>query len=164
VHWLLWHSYVIINNKAYYLFKKFSLQKADQKDVKPVYDFICNLEETNFDYPAFEIIYNKNIQHKDYFYLVAVTEKQVIAGFISCNTQSLLHHCWKVTEIQELYVNTNYRSIGIGQQIIVAVEKELAKSRCLLVEVTAQNKRTGTHHFYTTNGFECTHKKFVKLL
>ena len=139
------------------------VRRAEEKDLLTIYNFICILEDTKFNYSQFEKIFRENIINSNYFYYVAVNDDKII-GFISCHTQYLLHHCSKVAEIQELFVNETYRGKGIGRLLINQLEKELKKSDCLLIEVTAQNKRLQTHLIYENIGFTCSHKKFTKSL
>jgi (aminoalkyl)phosphonate N-acetyltransferase len=140
------------------------IRPAEEKDILRIYHFICLLEEINFDYAAFEIIFRKNITNKDNYYLVAESANDGLIGFISCHTQYLLHHCGKVAEIQELYIDDKYRQMGIGRDLLNKTEKEFIQKDCISFEVTAQNKREATHRFYESAGFACTHKKFVKPL
>jgi PhnO protein len=140
----------------------YQLREARAGDVLSVYHLICILEEVIFDYAVFEIIYCTNISNKDYYYLVAESDEGNITGFISCHTQNLLHHCGRVAEIQELFVDEKYRSVGIGRHLVSDLEMRLGQ--CVSIEVTAQNKRKLAHNFYTVSGFEYTHKKFVKTL
>lgn len=140
------------------------IRKAEEADVQSVFQFINRLEETIFDLPAFLKIFNNNICQPHYHYLVAVAETEHVIGFISCHTQDLLHHCGTVAEIQELFVEESSRGLGIGAGLVRALVKALRGTGCLLVEVTAQNKRVPTHLFYENMGFTCTHKKYVQQL
>ena len=124
------------------------IRAAEEKDVQAVYHFICLLEETVFDSEAFKRIFNVNLYNKDIYYLLAEAEDGRPVGFISCHIQNLLHHGGKVAEIQELFVEQAYRSLGIGRELVNNLEGKLAADACLLVEVTAQNKRLHTHAFY----------------
>lgn len=140
------------------------IRPATEKDLPFVYKFICLLEDRHFDCTSFESVYKANISNRDYHYLVAVLADDEIAGFISCHAQQLLHHCGKVAEIQELYVDERHRQQGIGKLLINYIEKQLRNDQCRSFEVTSQNKRLQTHTFYQALGFEQTHKKFVKQL
>jgi len=142
----------------------YAVRRAIEKDLPAVYDCICRLEETSFNYEAFASIYNKNIRSEDCICLVAESATNGIAGFAGCHIQSLLHHCGKVAEIQELFVAQPFRGLGIGKHLIKKMEQELLALGCVSFEVTAQNKRTETHRFYEGLGFTPTHKKFVKQL
>ena len=140
------------------------IRQALEKDLHTVYRFICLLEETDFDYAAFEGIYKENLHSKNCLYLVAETLAEEAIAFISAHIQNLLHHGGKVAEIQELFVDETNRGGGIGNALVEALEKNLRALGCISFEVTAQNKRTATHHFYEKLGFVHTHKKFVKQL
>jgi (aminoalkyl)phosphonate N-acetyltransferase len=140
------------------------IRVAEEKDIPAVYNFVCLLEETGFNYNDFEIICCRNITNRDYYYLVAQSAAGAVIGFISCHTQSLLHHCGKVAEIQELFVDDKYRKLGIGIALLKALEEKLLANNCFLFEVTAQNKREQTHRFYKDNGFIQSHQKFTKQL
>ena len=134
------------------------------KDIPVIYELICKLEESQFDYTVFETICAENIINENCVYLVAVSRGDDIIGFCSCHIQNLLHHCGKVAEIQELIVQENYRGKGIGNLLINEMTQRLVNKNCISFEVTAQNKRIATHQFYETQGFKNTHKKFVKEL
>ncbi len=138
--------------------------KIVKNDAPKIYEFICDLEEFNFNYKIFEQIFETNIQNPNNYYLVAKNNEQQIVGFISCHTQLLLHHCEKVAEIQELYVLNEFRNNGIGQKLLKSIEVLLVQEGCKVIEVTAQNKRTRTHSFYEANEYLNTHKKFTKAL
>ena len=142
----------------------YTIRPALEKDLHAVYRFICLLEETDFDYTAFEGIYKENVRSKNCLYLVAEPAAEGAIAFISAHIQNLLHHGGKVAEIQELFVAEQYRGSGIGNALVDALEKNLRAKGCISFEVTAQNKRAATHHFYEKLGFLPTHKKFVKQL
>ena len=142
----------------------YKIRRAEVRDLLPIYHFICILEETNFTFLIFKSIFEANIKHADYYYLVAEHGKGNIVGFISCHTQKLLHHCGKVAEIQELFVEKKHRKAGIGRQLVQTLENTLKVKSCILFEVTAQKKRLGVHRFYESTGFKSSHKKFVKEL
>jgi len=137
---------------------------AQSSDIQTIYRFICDLEEIKLDYGLFEQYYLQNIANENYLYLVAVDKHNAVMGYTSCHGQALLHHAAMVFEIQEMYVDKPYRQQGIGQLLINALEEWLQKNNHHLLEVTANNIRTGTHQFYTRAGFTQTHLKFTKIL
>lgn len=140
---------------------QYVIRPVKESDLPYIYRFICTLEDNLFDQTIFESIFNKNILHKDYYYYIAESEGNIV-GYISCHTQYLLHHCGKVAEIQELFVEETYRNCGIGKLLLTHLEKILVTEGGVSLEVTAQNKRQQTHQFYERYGFACSHKKFVK--
>lgn len=139
------------------------IRPAIAKDVEAVYAFICDLEETTFDFEIFQQLFRQNIAEQHNIYLVAedpATNK--VTGFISCHGQNLLHHLGMVYEIQEMFVEQQYRSQGIGQQLIEALERHLRDRECRSLEVTSNAKRTVAHEFYIRNGFLKSHVKLTK--
>ncbi|GAC1444486.1 MAG: hypothetical protein NVSMB63_13900 [Sediminibacterium sp.] len=138
------------------------VRSADSDDATSIFQFICELEESSFDYTVFESYYITNIRNLNYIYLVAVNDVNTVIGYISCHGQILLHHCGKVFEIQELFVVEEYRHRGIGQLLLQSVESSLAKQDVKSLEVTANNNRIQTHAFYKKSGFSQTHLKFTR--
>ena len=139
------------------------IRQATAKDVEAIYTFICDLEETTFDFETFNQLYCLNIAGANNIYLVAEdksTKKAI--GFISCHGQNLLHHLGMVYEIQEMFVDQQYRSQGIGQQLIEALEEHLRDRECRFLEVSSNAKRTAAHDFYIRNGFIKSHVKLTK--
>ncbi len=139
-----------------------SIRPARLEDAVKVHEFICELEETDFDYPAFLVYYEQNIAHPDHIYLVAEEAGGNPVGYLSCHGQVLLHHLGKVFEIQEMFVDEAYRGKRIGRSLIEALEKILETRDYRSLEVTTNMKRTATQEFYRNNGFLPTHLKFTR--
>ncbi len=137
------------------------VRRASSKDCKCIYDFICDLEGSEFDYSNFAAIYSRNIADPENIYLVAEIDG-LVSGYLSCHGQTLLHHAGMVFEIQELYVKEGFRNEGIGQFLFHKLESELKELDYKSLEVTANSKRIKTHDFYRKVGFELTHLKFTK--
>jgi len=72
---------------------------AQPKDIKTIYQFVCELEAITFNFSVFEKLFLKNITTPNYFYLVAEID-EILVGYLSCHSQLLLHHCGLVGEIQ----------------------------------------------------------------
>lgn len=141
------------------------IRKASKNDNLAVYDLICQLENTIFEYSIFEKFYLTNLQNPTIIYLVAEQKGKVI-GLLSCHGQPLLHHLSIVYEIQELVITSENRGNNIGIKLIEFLEQLLLKDnqKSILLEVTANKKRTQSHDFYKKNGFAETHFKFTKLI
>jgi PhnO protein len=141
-----------------------TVRPAKTEDAKKVFEFICALEETYYDYTVFENYYARNLSNKDNIYLVAVDETNNVIGYLSCHGQILLHHLSIVFEIQELFVEKEYRNHKVGQLLIETVEKKLKDNNYRFLEVTTNINRSDTHRFYKKCGFNKTHYKFTKIL
>ena len=139
------------------------IKKCTINDEIKIYNLICLLEEENLEKKYFKDVYLKNLHDENIIYLKCIDEKNII-GFISCHIQNLLHHNYKVAEIQELFVVPSFRNQGVGKYLIAYLSDILKNKEVKLLEVTAQKKRKKAHKFYKSNKFEQTHLKFNKFL
>jgi (aminoalkyl)phosphonate N-acetyltransferase len=136
------------------------IREARFEDLDSVYRLICKLEDAQFDFETFRSIYDKNIINPDLLYFVAVQNDKII-GFISCHTQYLLHHCGKVGEIQELFIDSDFRNMGLGRLLISEIIKIAKINNFKSLEVTSNKKRTENIQIYEQYGFQLTHNKFT---
>jgi (aminoalkyl)phosphonate N-acetyltransferase len=141
-----------------------TIRQANMEDSERIFKFICELEETDFDYSIFEKYYKANLTNEDNIYLVAVNNNNMVIGYLSCHGQLILHHLSKVFEIQELFVEKEYRNQQIGQRLIEQLEDILKKKNHSFLEVATNIKRLNTHKFYNKCGFTQSHYKFTKTL
>ena len=139
------------------------IRPAENKDLDQVFKFINKLENEKFDYNTFKVIYENNIENSEYAYFVATCNEAVI-GFAGFHTQNLLHHCGRVGEIQELYVDNDYRNKGIGKMLITQIERIANIKDLKSIEVTSNKARTENIEVYENLGFKLTHNKFTKQL
>ncbi len=135
------HTSILTSNKI-------EIRRAIENDKPIIYDLICQLENTVFEYSIFEKFYLQNLQNPTIIYLVAEYENKII-GFLSCHGQPLLHHLSIVYEIQELVVEIEYKRQNIGTKLIEFLEQLLLENMTgtLLLEVTANKKREQSHQF-----------------
>lgn len=138
-----------------------NIRFAKDRDVGFIYNMICILENQKFELSKFTENYLKNIIDKDKYYLVAEYQNKIV-GYISCHGQFLLHHNNYVFEIQELFVDEEFRNQKIASQLLEKLEDELSLHEYDSIEVTAKNHRQAAHEFYTLKGFTKTHFKFTK--
>ena len=136
------------------------IREALIEDIDMIFEFICKLENSQFDYNTFRSIYGKNIANPDCHYLVAIQNGLTI-GFISCHAHDLLHHCGKVGEIQELYIDPAYRNQGFGRLLIDEIIKIAKIEHFTSLEVSSNKKRTENVSIYEHFGFRLTHNTFT---
>ncbi|WP_460969301.1 GNAT family N-acetyltransferase [Spirosoma migulaei] len=137
------------------------IRSATPADEAVVYDFLCDLEQTELDTTAFQTVYQQNLSNPFIYYLVAESRDEVI-GFVSCHVQYLLHHSGKVGEIQELYVRPDVRNQHIGQKLVAELGALAIQENFVNLEVTTNQKRLDTVRFYERESFQKTHVKLVK--
>lgn len=138
-----------------------NIRPATSNDLPIIYEFVCLLEEQQFDFPTFSACFETCINNADNYYLVVEINGQVI-GYLSCHGQILLHHCGMVYEIQEMYVHEHFRSLGVGKLLLAKLEEILSTQTYDVLEVSSNMRREDAHRFYLSNGFEQTTYKFKK--
>jgi PhnO protein len=136
------------------------IRRVIETDFEVVYDFINALEECVFDKESQHAIFIENLSNPKHIFLLAEINQTPI-GFLSCHVQNLIHHGGLVGEIQEMFVDENYRSQQIGTQLLNKLKSIAMQNNLLQIEVTSSFKREKAHAFYEREGFPHTHKKFV---
>lgn len=136
------------------------IREAALADITHVYRLICELEDELLDYESFRQVYEYNLESAYCFYCVASAENKII-GFISLHIQQLLHHCGAVGEIQEFYIDKDFRGQGIGRLLMNKVGAYAEAGNVKSLEVTSNKKRTENVKVYERLGFKLTHNKFT---
>lgn len=139
---------------------KFKIRKVQSQDLDFVYKSICELENEELDFELFAAIFNQNIPNPNNLYLIAENENEEI-GFISFHTQNLLHHCGRVGEIQEFFINENHRGKGIGRQLVEKILQYAEEHKLKSIEVTTNKRRVENVLIYENLGFTLSHNKFT---
>lgn len=137
-----------------------SIRKAKPEDFNVIFQFVCALQNREFNYHQLKELYYQNLNNTDNIYLIAELNKQA-AGYASYHLQSLLHHGGKVAEIQEMFVLPEYRSLGIGKILMNTIKSEVNEKGAIQLEVTTRIIREQAIQFYIREQFEDSHKKLV---
>lgn len=140
--------------------QKVEIRKVEKQDLDFVYKAICELENEELDFKVFKEIFNENISNPNNLYLIAENETEGL-GFISFHTQNLLHHCGRVGEIQEFFINKNHRGKGIGRQLIEKIMQYANQNNLKSIEVTTNRRRVENVLIYENLGFTLSHNKFT---
>jgi PhnO protein len=139
------------------------IRHAQPQDFDFIFRFISELEQEVFDVDLFRRVYEKNINNSDYAYYIAISDNSPV-GCISFHSQYLLHHCGKVGEIQEFYVEPENRNKGIGKLLMQEIFSWALKNNIINVEVTSNKMRIENAMIYEHLGFQMTHNKFTMKL
>jgi len=135
-----------------------ALKKEDLEGVKKL---IEELEKVEMEIAPFLSIFNEYLQKKDGICWVIEIEDGVIAGFLSCFGQRLLHHIDWVFEIQELIISRAYQGKGLGRILLEKLVATLKEKNVFSLEVTTNKKRINAQEFYKSVGFLNSHEKFT---
>jgi PhnO protein len=136
------------------------IRKVKQQDLDFVYKSICELENEELDFELFAAIFYENIASPNNLYLIAENEIEGL-GFISFHTLNLLHHCGRVGEIQEFFINENHRGKGIGRQLVEKIMEYAEEHKLKSIEVTTNKRRVENVMIYENLGFTLSHNKFT---
>lgn len=137
------------------------IRKATRDDAQTVYQMICSLENKTLDRDAFAFVFDKNLQEDRICYLLAEVNG-VPVGMGSCHVQPLLHHVCMVAEIQEMFVEPEFRSMEIGKALVEQLVAFAQSKDAKQIEVTSNNVRENAHRFYQKEGFKKSHVKLVR--
>lgn len=138
-------------------------RKSTEKDGKAVYDLICDMEEKQLPYEAFEAIYLRQLVREEHFCLIAEEEGQVCA-MLHLRFEEQLHHCERIAEIMEFVVDARCRGKRLGQRMLAEAEKIAVEHGCAQIEVASNQLRKDAHRFYLREGMHNFHYKFSKRL
>jgi Acetyltransferases len=139
------------------------IRPAREDDAEKVYELICELEHTKLNDKDFKKTYAHNLHTPDIFYWVYEDQGKLL-GFVSLHIQTLLHHCSKVGEIQELIVTGAEQGKNIGRELLGCARETAKANGCTLLEVCCNRQRTSAHGFYEACGMSRTHFKFTYYL
>lgn len=137
------------------------IRRASLADREVIYQMICSLENMILDRLGFDAAFNRNMASPNITYFLAEHEGKPI-GMVSCHIQPLLHHAALVSEIQEMYVEPEYRSQKVGNVLMEHVTAFAKKEGAIQMEVTSRATREQAHRFYQREGFEKSHVKLVR--
>ncbi len=138
-----------------------TIRRASAADRDVIYDMICGLENTTLDRPGFDAAFDRNIASPNITYFLAEQDQKPV-GMVSCHIQPLLHHAALVSEIQEMYVEPEYRSHHVGKALMEHVAAFAKGEGAIQMEVTSRATREQAHRFYEREGFAKSHVKLVR--
>lgn len=136
------------------------IRSAEKEDLEQVYKLIIELENQKLDFQSFEKIYIENMNNPRVLYLTYIDNHNIV-GFVSIHIQSLLHHCARIAEIQELVVLEGVRGKGFGMQLFNKAIEIAKENDCAQIEVCCNQKRKLSHVFYKKMGMLNNHFKFT---
>jgi len=139
------------------------IRNLELKDLEGVFNLLNELYENKIQYDIFTNKYKDNLNDSNFYGIVAEENSEIVGVLISRLINRLVKSK-KILFIDDLIVNKNCRSNGIGKMLLknsigYAVEKD-----CETVELTSYINNEKSHRFYENNGFEKKHYKFKKQL
>lgn len=139
------------------------IRSCQLNDVQFVQQAMEELAMHPFQSDLFTKTFTQNLTNKNLHYFIA-EYNGVKAGFASLGIQAHLHHEGPVAEVQELLVMPDYRSTGIGKQLLDHLVTLAQQQGCCLIELASSTARIDAHRFYVREGFTDSHHKFTRKL
>ena len=124
----------------YTLFSEYLAEVCDEEE------FLENIEDLNNDLLNRQMI-EQTLQEKDPYFVMKVIFKGLCIGLISYSYSEARRRGF----INNFYVQTAYRGMGVGSDVYRKVEAHLVRLGADLIELVPVDKAS---EFYKKNGFE----------
>jgi len=102
---------------------------------------------------AVKRIIEKGINN-DYQVYICATDNEKLIGYCSLTIKNNLWMLANLGNVDELVVDNEYRSQGIGKMLMSEIEKIAKHHGCKRLELDSAFHRTIAHEFYERLGFE----------
>ncbi len=99
-----------------------------------------------------------------HYHLLIIEIENKVAGFASLHWYDVFYDPGYVGRITAFCIDQQFRSRGIGRELLQVAEDYFRKQGCLRVEVSSNERRNDAHRFYLKNGFVINSKRFIKQL
>lgn len=93
------------------------------------------------------------IAGKDNFILVAEDDSRLV-GFITASARLVVRYPQPIMQVDELYVDPDFREHGLGGQLIQGIESIAAEHDYRRIYIESGFKYEVAHKFYQKNGYE----------
>ncbi len=108
-------------------------------------------------------VYSYNLDRDETFNKVVFLDNKIIA-YYSGYTSMNLYYSGKVSYLQIIIVDENYRNLGVGKRIIDDITAISSLNKCKAIELDSAFFRKSAHKFYTNLGFNKRGYVFSKIL
>lgn len=136
------------------------IRNAELTDEEPVYEMLCDLEESRLDKELFHLVYMEYLEDTRMHCLIS-QEGDEVTGVLNLRIGAMLCHTGKIAEIVELVVRDGARSKGTGGQLFHRAVEIAEEAGCIRLEVSSNLKRIPAHRFYEKQGMERSHARFI---
>lgn len=139
------------------------IRKLELNDIEPSYKLLNELYNNEIVYDIFEDKYNKSLQ-VDSFYGIVAEENGIILGILISRVVNRLVKQKDILFIDDLIVNKDYRSNGIGNLLLQKAIDYAKEKNCETVELKSYINNEKSHKLYEKMGFKKQHYAFKKIL
>jgi N-acetylglutamate synthase-like GNAT family acetyltransferase len=139
---------------------KMIIREANALDLKAIKRLLVQLGYP--DLSESEVMEKMSVHTKPSYYLMVVEMEGAVIAFAALHWFEMLHRKGTLGRITAFCVDENFRSKGIGQQLLKVAEEHLRKQGCARLEVTSNVRRDRAHQFYLKSGYLEDSLRFVK--
>lgn len=135
------------------------IRRIEIGDSDEIYKLLNELNEGRIDYNIFINKYKKNINKTDFYGIVAEINKKVV-GVLIARLIDRLTKKNKTLYIDDLIIERDYRSKGIGKELLQSAVNYAKENKYGQIELTSYIPNQKAQDFYIKNGFKKHSYKF----
>jgi len=95
--------------------------------------------------------------------MVAENDLRQLVGFITASVRLVVRYPQPIMQVDELYVDAEFRKHGVGKQLIQTIESLARANNCQRIYIESAFKHELGHQFYESHGYEKHGYYFLKL-
>lgn len=137
------------------------IRKLESNDMKQSYKLLNELYENKIEYDIFVNKYNNSLKDNNFYGIVA-EENGIILGVLISLVINRLVKSKNILFVDDLIVNKDYRSNGIGDLLMQNTINFAKEHNCETIELKSYINNEKSHKFYEKNGFKKLHYAFKK--
>lgn len=138
------------------------IRRAVPEDYKALMALYADFLERDFSKPGNDS-FQKVLASKTNYILVAEDDSR-LAGFITASVRPIVRYVRPIMQVDELYVDPDFREHGVGRQLIQGIESLGADNNCHAIYIESGQEYTVAHKFYERNSYQKVGYYFKKVL
>jgi GNAT superfamily N-acetyltransferase len=132
-----------------------TIERAKAEDFAQIFRFLPQLwPDRRIDYHDARVAFEHILLSREQGVLVARNKRGVAVGFASFTAAHRIEYGGRCLIVNEIVVEAEKRRLGVGRQLMEAVEFEAIRRDCAVVRVTSAAWRKDAHAFYAKRGYE----------
>lgn len=136
-----------------------SATMSDARQIAPL------LGELGYPASSEEVVLRLDRLEKNGNCLVLVAEREnEVVGLVTGHVFSSIHATETVAWLTSLVVRGSCNGLGVGGELVAAIEKWARQNGAVKISVSSGNHRAGAHKFYQRRGYESSGIRFTKVL
>ena len=115
------------------------------------------------DVNGLQVVFERALVSLNQKLTAAILDNRIV-GYCSLTIKNNFWQAGYVGNVDELVVDHNYRSLGIGKKLMTNIEEIARQHHCKLIELDSSFHRKEAHQFYENIGFKSRAYLFTKSL